>query len=70
MRQTVSQLGPANTVSGCAPVMSEHEKKKGEGRIQTFLNLSAITHGRGVMTEDWNVERGLWYREWFPNMTK
>lgn len=29
VRETVSQLGPADTVTGCAPVMSAHEKKGG-----------------------------------------
>lgn len=27
VRETVSQLGPAGTVSGCAPVVSAHEVK-------------------------------------------
>lgn len=30
VRETVSQLRPADTVTGCAPVMSAHEKKGGE----------------------------------------
>lgn len=30
VRETVSQLRPADTVTGCAPVMSAHVKKGGE----------------------------------------
>lgn len=56
VRETVSQLRPADTVTGCAPVMSAHEKKGGEtGKNipETQRNhLDKVMKEAGKMRED------------------
>lgn len=65
MRETVSQLCPAGTVSGCAPVMSAHEKNI-EGDRYKHSEVLAQSLGQGVTTEAGKMREDFkeWYREW------
>lgn len=68
-RETVSQLCPAGTVSGCAPVMSAHEKTETGTKHSWVLAQSlgqGVMTGAGKMREDFK-ERS---REWCFNTTK